>query len=163
MAYSNPAPTPAYPQKTSKPVRRSYIPHPKEYLNAQQGPVWGALGAMVGGALIAVYGAYLAFAGPLSAFASTFLIGSSLSAAGAGSLLFAAGVLVALLGTLSLGSSHNQWDGGAIWLLLFILGLAVTGVGFYLVSLLAGIGAAHIYWWKPNQIGGAEGIRRARG
>jgi hypothetical protein len=163
LAYQNPAPSPAYSKQAQRSSRQSYILHPKEYEQADRGPFWGSLAAVIGGFLIATYGVFLAFLPAVSSLAYQFLIGGSLSAAGAGWLLFLSGLLIVFMGFFSFGSLYNRADGALIWVLLLVLGLTVTGYGFYFASLLAVSGAAHIFWWKPSQVGGPGAIRRALG
>ncbi len=148
-----------YSQGAPAPTRPSYIPHPSSYEDAERGPFWGSLAAVIGGFLIATYGAFLAFLPPLNWLAYQVLVGGSLSAASAGWLLFLSGLLIVIVGFYSFTSLHHYADGALIWALLFVLGVVVSGYGFYFASLIAVSGGAHIFWWKPKAVGGPKSIR----
>lgn len=104
----------------------------------------------------------MALLGPINGVVSTILVGGDLTSLEAGWLLLAYGIIISVLGGLSFGAAHHRLDGAAIWLLIFVMGLLVTGVGFYVASLLAVVGGVHIYTWKPRTVGGPELIRQAR-
>jgi hypothetical protein len=162
LAYTNPPPTPSYSKSPPKPARRSYIPHPREYASVGEGPFWGSVASVIGGSLVLLQGVLVGLYGSGLGWWATALF--SFPPADEGWLMVLTGAGIAGFGWLAFHAPGNhRVDGAMIWLLLLGCGLTSWVLGFYVGSIVAAIGAAHIFWWTPTQVGGAEGIRRAIG
>jgi hypothetical protein len=162
LAYTTPAPTTAYSKSAHSPPRRSYIPHPKEYGDSHRGPYWGYVAAAIGGFLIAIQGVLIGLYG--SYFLPLYWLLFALPPWEEGLFMLYVGILVFIAGWLAYHApGHTQADAAVIWILVFLCGLTGTIVGFWVGSILAFVGAAHIWAWKSNQVGGPGAIRRALG
>ena len=114
----------------------------------------GALLILIEGVAVGLFGSSL----PSWLYSVLF----SLSPGAEGTLMVCAGAAIMGLAFLAYHAPNDhRLDGAAIWIIRFVVGLtALISAGFYVGSFLVGIGASHIFWWRPNQVGGAEGIRR---
>lgn len=154
MAASTP-PSPTPPGR-----RRSYIPHWSEYAEHAHGPLAGSVASVLGGFLIIVEGIVIAGeGGSLPSWLYYSLIPATPGFVGL--VMIGAGLMIMWFGWLAyVLTSEHRVDAAAIYVVAFLLGfVTLTSAGFWIGSYLAFFGATHIFFWKPEPVGGADRIR----
>ena len=146
----------------------SYIPHPKAYAEAANGPYWGCVAAAIGGIAIILEGLGIVVIG--SAHQLLLSLAFGLSPVSEALTMLAVGSMVLAIGVVSYHApSEHRIDGAMIWLAIFGLGLTETVAGYIPVigvllipgAYFAMYGAHQIWSWKPHAVGGPEAIQRA--